>query len=107
MKFWILADARNYYPLNIEVYAGENISLSNKPEDVTLRLTSNLSQGHVIVGDSYFTSLQLSNRLLKEKNLFYLGTINRIRGEIPLSLQIVNKGVSLYSSKFTLASEIL
>ena len=63
LKFWVLADARNYYPLNIEVYTGKNILYSNKSEDVTMRLTSKLSPGHVVVGDNYFTSLHLTNRL--------------------------------------------
>ena len=39
LKHWILAYERKYYPLNIEAYTGKNLSLSNKPEDVTLRLT--------------------------------------------------------------------
>ena len=62
LKCWKIADARNYYPLNEEVYTGEN--LSNKPEDITLRLATVLNPWHIIVGDNLFTSLSLSYRLL-------------------------------------------
>ena len=68
LRCWVIADSRNYYPIPVEVNTGRNMSLSNSPEDVTMRLASKLSPGHVIVGDNYFTSLKLSNRLLKEKN---------------------------------------
>ena len=68
------ADAKSYYPLNTEVYIGKYGTLLNKPEDITLRLTSILQPGHVIVGDRLFTLLSLS-RFLLQKGLFYLGTV--------------------------------
>ena len=51
------------------------MSLSNKPGDFTLRLTSKLSTGPVIVGDSYFTSLHSSISLVNERNPKFLQTV--------------------------------
>ena len=101
MKCWMLADAKNFYPLNIEVYTGKNLLLSNKSEEITMRMVSKLSPDHIVVGDTYFTSLNLSNRLMKERKLLYLGTINHRRREIPNCLSIA-KGLPLHSSSISL-----
>ncbi|KAL7865171.1 hypothetical protein SRHO_G00104180 [Serrasalmus rhombeus] len=42
-----------------------------------------LGKGRTVATDNYFTSLSLANRLL-ESNTTLLGTINKIRREIPL-----------------------
>ena len=104
LKIWVLADARNYYPLNLEVYTGKNNSLSNKPEEMTIRLVSKLNPGHVVVGDNLFSSLALAKRLREEKGLFYLGTVKSIRREIPRSLKNP-KGLPLYSTNFYFSGE--
>ena len=64
-----------------------------------MRMVTNLSPGHVVVGDNYFSSLSLCNRLLAEKQLFYIGTIRHVRREIPKVLNNA-KALSLYSSSF-------
>ena len=66
LKLWVLADSKNFYPINLEVYTGKN-SLSNKPEELSLRIVRNISPNHVLVGDNYFTSLSLSKQLLDER----------------------------------------
>ena len=63
IKCWVIADSRTFYPLKKEVYTGKNLSVSNKPEDITLRLVSFLKPGHVIVGDNLFTSLFINTSL--------------------------------------------
>ena len=53
IKCWVIADSRTFYPLKSRYIRGRILSLSNKPEDITLRLVSFLKPGHVIVGDIY------------------------------------------------------
>ena len=38
-KMFILADAINSYPLNIEIYTGKGLA-NNSPEDIVMRLAS-------------------------------------------------------------------
>ena len=99
LKCWILADSRTFYPITVEVYTGANVSLSNKPEDVVLRLASVLPPWHVVVGDNYFTSLQLVRSLFNNFHLYYIGTVGKRRRFVPKSANVV-KGVDLYSSTF-------
>ena len=73
--------------------------LSNKTEDLVCRLNDNLRAGHVIIGDNYFTSLNLNQRLLANKKILYFGTIRKNRKEIPKVIKIV-KGIPEFSSKF-------
>ena len=77
----MLVDVVNYYPINFEIYTGRQI-YSNSPRDLVLRLTDVLNPGRLICGDNYITSLSLSNSLL-EKSHHYLGTIRKIRREVP------------------------
>ena len=98
IKIYVLADAKTFYPINLEVYIGKT-KLNNSPEEIVLRLATVLNSGHIITGDNYFTSLRLSNRLLTERGIGYLGTIRKIRREVPRSLYPIAKR-SLFSSKF-------
>ena len=72
---------------------------STKTEDLVCRLSDTLRAGHVIIGDNYFTSLKLNQRLLTEKKILYFGTIRKNRREIPKLLKDI-KGMPEYSSKF-------
>ena len=99
IKCWVIADARNFYPLNVEAYSGKNGVLSNRVADVAMRMVSKVKAGHIIVGDNYFTSLSLTNRLFDERNLFYLGTIAKNRTFIPKCLANV-KDIPIHSSNF-------
>ena len=85
IKVFVLADAKTFYPLNLEIYTGKGGS-SNKSEDLTSRLCTILKPGHVITGDNYFTSLNLSRKLLEERKIYYFGTIRKFRREIPKEL---------------------
>ena len=98
LKVWVLADAKTFYPYNLEIYTGKT-SLKNTPEEIVLRLTSPLKSGHIVVGDNYFTSLKLSGKLLRDRNIGYLGTIRKRRREIPRNLYDT-KTRSIYSSTF-------
>ena len=100
IKFWVLADARNFYPINLEVYIGRRPNFSNKPEDVVLRLASVLSPGHIIVGDNYFTSPKLSKILLSEHGIGYLGTIRKMRREVP-RIYMIQKHVPCFLPNFS------
>ena len=99
LKCWVVADSLNFYPLNVEVFTGKNILYPTKSEELTMRMTSKLEPGHVVVGDNYFTSLRLSRQLLNERGIFYLGTVNKIRREIPKCFTVV-KDLKVHSSKF-------
>ena len=103
IKIYVLADSLNYYPLNFEIYCGKQ-AVSNKPEDLVLRLCSVLRSGHILCGDNYFTSLSLSNKLLELYNIHYLGTLRKNRREVPKSAND-NKGLPIHSSRFFLTSD--
>ena len=98
IKIFILADSSTYYPYNIEVYSGK-ISLSNKPEDIVLRLLVICRPGHVVVGDNYFTSLSLCNALVDRFKIRYFGTLRCNRREVPDQMKVA-KNMTLYSSRF-------
>ena len=99
IKMFIVADAKTYYPCNIEVYIGKNSLYRNKPEDTVMRLCSRLPPGHFLVGDNYFSSVHLSNRLRDKYKMHYLGTMRMNRREIPKQIKDF-KGVALHSSRF-------
>ena len=103
IKVFILADSKNFYPLNLEIYTGKG-GPSCKPDDLTLRLTSILKPGHVITGDNYFTSLNLSRKLL-ERNLYFVGTIRKIRKEIPKQINDI-KRLTPFTSNFFYSKNI-
>ena len=63
------AHSLTYYPIILEVYVGKQ-STSNKTEDLIMVLSQNMRPSHVLIGDKYFTSLKLSERLLSEQKIF-------------------------------------
>ena len=105
IKMWVLADAKTFYPITIEVFTGvgQN-SISNKPEHVVHRLASKLPPGCVLVGDNYFTSLSLCRRLFSDYKIGYMGTMWRIHIEIPNCLK-ETKSCTLSSSKFIFTND--
>lgn len=54
-KIYVLADSVKYFPVTFEVYCGKQGTISNKPADLVLRLSSVLNTGQIICGDNYFT----------------------------------------------------
>ena len=103
LKIYVLADSVNYYPINFEVYCGKQ-SVSNKPYDLVMRLCTVLKSGHIVCGDNYFSSLALSNSLLSQYNINYLGTLRKNRREVPKYMND-NKGLPIFSSRFFLTQE--
>ena len=97
IKIYVLADSRNFYPVNFEVYCGKQ-AVSNSPKDLVLRLTSVLNAGHIICGDNYFSSLSLSSTLARDSSIYYLGTIRKCRREIPKMVNDI-RGLPVYSSR--------
>lgn len=90
LKFWMLADVNSKYVLNAFPYLGKD---EQRPQDqnlgeyVVLRLAEPfLGAGRNITTDNFFTSLALA-RKLKAKKTSLVGTLNRIRKEIPRSVK--------------------
>lgn len=86
IKFWLLVCVHSKYILNGFPYTGKD---ENRPQDqkvgesVVLRLMEPyFGQGHNVTTDNFFTSLNLSERL-KKKATSLVGTLNRIRREVP------------------------
>ncbi|XP_037399722.1 uncharacterized protein LOC108434716 [Pygocentrus nattereri] len=87
IKFWVDFDLNTKYMCNAIPYLGKD---PDRPkgervsENVVMKLMKPyLGKGRTAATDIYFTSLSLANRLL-ESNTTLLGTINKIRREIPL-----------------------
>ena len=99
IKMFVLADARTYYPCNIEVYIGKTSLHSTKPQEIVMRLCSHIQPGHSLVGDNYFSSVNLANKLRDQYQLHYLGTMRMNRRELPKVIKDT-KGVALHSSRF-------
>jgi len=90
IKYWVLADSKERFVLNAIPYLGKDES---RPSDVSLgehvvmRLTEPyLNKGRNVSTDNFFTSLKLANNL-REKNTSLVGTLNKIRREVPPSVK--------------------
>lgn len=88
IKTFALVDAKTSYTFNLETYVGTQpegpYKLSNSAEDIVLRLVYPVAgTNRNITGDNWFTSLSLSNKLLQEKKLTYIGTMRKNKREIP------------------------
>ncbi|KAI6646348.1 PiggyBac transposable element-derived protein 4 [Oopsacas minuta] len=98
IKVFILADAKTFYPMNLEIYTGKCAG-SRTTESLSMRLTSILKPGQVVTGDNYFTSVSLVRKLLIEKGIYYNGTIRKSRKEIPKEVNEI-KGLMPFTSRF-------
>ncbi|XP_068233497.1 piggyBac transposable element-derived protein 4-like [Palaemon carinicauda] len=100
IKFWLAAYAKSKYLLNGFPYLGKDKSRpSNQPlsEYVVLKLTESYTgKGRNVTTDNFFTSVKLAEKLLA-KNTSLVGTVNRIRREIPISIR--NTRDKQYSSQ--------
>ena len=103
IKMFIIADALNYFPINIEVYTG--VLKGCTTEDTVIRLASHLKPGHRLFGDNFFSSVKLCNKLRNDFGISYLGTLRKIRREIPEYLLKI-KGISPYTSTFLFNNDI-
>lgn len=90
LKFWIAADVESKYICNAFPYLGkEEGRPDNQPlgEYVVLRLMGPfLNQGRNVTTDNFFTSLELAKKL-EQKKTSLVGTMNKIRREIPNCLK--------------------
>ena len=102
VKFWMLSDNKTSYVCRLQVYTGRQVGQareSNQGERVVLDLCERLKgSGRNITCDNFFTSMQLLQKLKKDK-LTLLGTVRKNRVEIPPEL-LVTKGREEFSSKF-------
>jgi hypothetical protein len=100
LKFWLLADANNYYVSNIEMYTGKDETRTQElGMHIVLNLTSHLhGSGRNVTCDNFFTSLKLVRELALKK-MSLVGTIRNNRREVPKELREV-KQKKLYESVF-------
>ena len=87
IKIFALVDARMYYTVNLEIYAGKQpdgpFEVSNKASDVVKRLTSViLGTGRNITIDNWFTSIELANYLY-EHSITLVVTLRKNKIQIP------------------------
>lgn len=99
VKFWLAVDAESNYLLNGFPYLGKD---NHRPADqslsehVVLKLMEPfLGKGRNVTTDNFFTSVKLAEKL-KAKKTSIVGTMNRIRREIPAEIKSMK--APLYSS---------
>uniref|UniRef100_A0A9J7ZN22 PiggyBac transposable element-derived protein domain-containing protein n=1 Tax=Cyprinus carpio carpio TaxID=630221 RepID=A0A9J7ZN22_CYPCA len=88
IKFWVACDLKSKYICNVLPYLGKDPSRPSGErlsENVVMRLMEPfLDKGRNVTTDNFFTSLSLAHKLLSRKTTI-LGTVNKIRREIPQS----------------------
>lgn len=88
LKFWVASDLKSKYICNVLPYLGKDPcrpTHERLSESVVMQLMEPfLDRGRNVTTDNFFTSLSLAQRLLSRKTTL-LGTVNRIRREIPPS----------------------
>ncbi|XP_061899232.1 uncharacterized protein LOC133647122 [Entelurus aequoreus] len=98
IKFWVARDLKTKYVCNILPYLGKDDTRprgERVSESVVMRLMEPfLDKGRNVTTDNFFTSLSLAKRLLS-RNTTILGTVNKIRKEIPPSTR------QMYRDEFT------
>ncbi|TWW74048.1 hypothetical protein D4764_14G0000490 [Takifugu flavidus] len=94
IKFWVACDLKTKYVCNILPYLGKDPTRprgERVSESVVMRLMEPfLDEGRNVTTDNFFTSLSLAKRLLS-RNTTILGTVNKIRQEIPLSTRQMHR----------------
>lgn len=103
IKILALVDAKTFYVLNLEVYAGKQPSglyqVSNSAFDVVERLIQMVSRSHRnITFDNWFTSYELMLHLLNQHQLTSTGTLRKNKRQIPECFTKTNRepGSSLF-----------
>ncbi|KAL2083869.1 hypothetical protein ACEWY4_019387 [Coilia grayii] len=94
IKFWVACDLKTKYVCNILPCLGKDPTWprgERVSESVVMRLMEPfLDKGRNVTTDNFFTSLSLAERLLS-RNTTILGTVNKIRQEIPLSTRQMHR----------------
>lgn len=104
IKIYALVDARTFFTLNLEIYAGKQpegpYQLPNDAASVVKRLIRPISgTGRNVTTDNYFSSVPLANSLVNDHRLTTIGTLRKNKPQIPPELTNV-KGRHLCSSLF-------
>lgn len=105
IKLWVLVDSSSKYVWNIQPYLGKAVSgvvEKQQGKRVVLDLVKGLN-GHNITVDNFFTSLELSQELLKQK-LTIVGTLRLNKKCIPPKL-LQCKHFPLFSSSFAFSKD--
>lgn len=88
IKFWVACDLKSKYICNVFPYVGKEPGRPKEErlsESVVMKLMGPfLDQGRTVTTDNFFTSITLAKKLLSRKTTL-LGTLNKIRREIPPS----------------------
>lgn len=90
IKFWMLADSSSKYMCNAMPYLGKDDSRSANDtlaSHVVLKLSEPyLNKGRNVTTDNFFTTNELAKKL-KTRKTSMVGTVNRIRREIPQEIK--------------------
>ncbi|XP_036067671.1 piggyBac transposable element-derived protein 4-like [Oryzias melastigma] len=110
IKFWIAADLNTKYMCNAIPYLGKdpNRDIGERLADnvVTRLMEPFLDRGRTVTMDNFFTSLSLANRLLQH-NTTLLGTVNKIRREVPEQAKNTKEREEFSTQLFTSGSALL
>uniref|UniRef100_A0A8C5HAB4 PiggyBac transposable element-derived protein domain-containing protein n=1 Tax=Gouania willdenowi TaxID=441366 RepID=A0A8C5HAB4_GOUWI len=94
IKFWVACDLKTKYICNVLPYLGKDPSRPSEErlsESVVMKLMEPfMDKGRTVTTDNFFTSLTLARRLLSRKTTI-LGTVNKIRREIPQSTRKMDR----------------
>jgi len=115
IKIQTLCDARTWYVLSMEIYAGKQpagpYELSNAAKDVVHRLTEPIENtGRNITLVNWFTSIPLAEELLQKK-LTLVGTLRKNKPQLPRELidikkRILNSTIVAYNNQITALSYV-
>ena len=100
IKIWANCENPLGYVWNSQVYTGQISFAPEKKQGqrVVLDLVKGLGQGHGVICDNFFTSLELAKELAKQYKTL-LGTIRQIRKEVP-KIMLPSKSREVNSSLF-------
>ena len=94
IKFWMAADVKTMYMLNSFPYMGKDDSRPagvTLGEQVVLRLLEPYRKtGRNVTTDNFFTLVNLA-KTLRQQGISIVGTVNRIRKEIPQEIKKIKE----------------
>lgn len=106
-KYWLAVDKESKYLINGFPYVGKDATRSENDrvsDRVVMQLMGPyLNKGRNVTTDNYFTSVKLATQL-KEKQTSLLGTVNKIRREVPSCLKKMKE--ELHSCKLYKSGDI-
>ena len=99
IKFWILADLKTKYCLNIKPCLGKDEGrVDNLGCHVVMSLMEPyLGRGYNVTTDNFFTSVDLATTLAQKKTSI-VGTVRQIKREIPVCGTLQNFDSDFYMS---------